>query len=148
MLNNSIRTSCSCLTLKLNDAESKLYDMVVKRFMGGDIYKNNVTPGTYPKWSRMHLRIWCIGRLEATVLRSLGTMFRSAPLMAFVLRQLGATVGSVVEAPALRLDVDRFGPEDREHRVGRHRRRVADDGALREVQLDALVELELPLADS
>ena len=57
------------------------------------LYKNNVTPGVYPKWSRMHLRIWCIGRLENMVLRPLATMYRSAPLMAFALRQLGATVG-------------------------------------------------------
>ena len=68
--------------------------MVIKLFMGGDIYKNNVTPGVYPKWSRMHLRLWCIGRLESIVLRSRSTIYRSAPLTAFVLRQLGATVGS------------------------------------------------------
>jgi non-ribosomal peptide synthetase-like protein len=47
----------------------------------------------YPKWSRMHLRIWCIGRLESLVLLPLGALYRSAPLMAFALRQLGATVG-------------------------------------------------------
>ncbi len=41
----------------------------------------------------MHLRIWCIERLESTVLLSLA-MYRSAPLMAFALRQLGATVGN------------------------------------------------------
>ncbi|MCC7250306.1 AMP-binding protein, partial [Hyphomicrobium sp.] len=70
-----------------------LWVMAIKRVMGGDIYKNNVTPGTYPKWSRMHLRIWCIARLESSVLLPLGAMYRSAPLMAFVLRQLGATVG-------------------------------------------------------
>jgi non-ribosomal peptide synthetase-like protein len=70
-----------------------LWVMMIKFFMGGDIYKNNVTPGVYPKWSRMHLRIWCIGRLESTVLLSLGAMYRSAPLMTFVLRQLGASVG-------------------------------------------------------
>ena len=67
--------------------------MLVKLLMGGDIYKNNLTPGVYPKWSRMHLRIWCITRLEATVLMPLGAMYRSAPLMAFALRQLGAKVG-------------------------------------------------------
>ena len=47
---------------------SLLWVMLIKLFMGGDIYKNNVTPGVYPKWSRMHLRIWCIGRLESMVL--------------------------------------------------------------------------------
>ena len=70
-----------------------LWVMTIKFFMGGDIYKNNVTPGVYPKWSKMHLRIWCIGRLENLVLLLLGAMYRSAPLMAFVLRRLGATVG-------------------------------------------------------
>ena len=72
---------------------SLLWVMMIKLFMGGHIYKNNVTPGVYPKWSRMHLRVWRIGRLEKSVLRPLGTMFRSAPLMAYVLRRLGATVG-------------------------------------------------------
>jgi non-ribosomal peptide synthetase-like protein len=67
--------------------------MTIKLFMGGDVYRNNVMPGVYPKWSKMHLRIWCIGRLEQMVLRPLATMYRSAPLMAFALRQLGATVG-------------------------------------------------------
>ena len=70
-----------------------LWVMLIKRFLGGDIYRNHVTPGVYPKWSRMHLRTWCIGRLQATVLRPLRSMFRSAPLMAYVLRRLGATVG-------------------------------------------------------
>jgi non-ribosomal peptide synthetase-like protein len=70
-----------------------LWVMMIKFFMGGDIYKNNVTPGVYPKWSKMHLRIWCIGRLENMVLLPLGGMYRSAPMMAFALRQLGATVG-------------------------------------------------------
>ena len=47
---------------------SLLWVMMIKSFMGGDNYKNNVTPGVYPKWSKMHLRIWCIGRLENVVL--------------------------------------------------------------------------------
>jgi non-ribosomal peptide synthetase-like protein len=68
--------------------------MVIKFFLGGDIYMNNVTPGVYPKWSKMHLRIWCIGRLENVVLVPLAAMYRSAPLRAFALRQLGATVGN------------------------------------------------------
>lgn len=67
--------------------------MAIKLVMGGHAYKNNVTPGVYPKWSRMHLRIWCIGRLESSVLLPLGAMYRSPPLLAFALRQLGATVG-------------------------------------------------------
>ena len=72
---------------------SLLWVMLIKFVMGGDIYRNNVTPGAYPKWSRMHLRMWCIGRLQSMVLLSLGAMYRSAPLTAFVLRQLGAKVG-------------------------------------------------------
>ncbi|MEA3277501.1 MAG: AMP-binding protein, partial [Pseudomonadota bacterium] len=86
-----------------------LWVMLIKLFMGGDIYRNNVTPGVYPKWSRMHLRIWCIGRLEASVLRPLGTMFRSAPLMAYVLRRLGATVGDNLQCAH---DVEFSGPLD------------------------------------
>jgi non-ribosomal peptide synthetase-like protein len=69
-----------------------LWVMTIKLFIWGDAYRNRVTPGEYPRWSRMHLRTWCIGRLENLVLLLLGTMYRSAPLMAFVLRQLGATV--------------------------------------------------------
>jgi len=67
--------------------------MMIKFFTGGGIYSNNVRPGVYPKWSKMHLRIWCIGRLQNIVLLTLRVMYRSAPLMAFVLRQLGARVG-------------------------------------------------------
>jgi non-ribosomal peptide synthetase-like protein len=72
---------------------SLLWVTMIKFFLGGDIYKNNVTPGVYPKWSKMHLRIWCIGRLENMVLVPLAAMYRSAPLRAFALRQLGANVG-------------------------------------------------------
>jgi non-ribosomal peptide synthetase-like protein len=72
---------------------SLLWVMTIKLFMGGDIYKDNVSPGIYPKWSRMHLQVWCIGRLENMVLLTLRVMYRSAPLTAFVLRQLGASVG-------------------------------------------------------
>ena len=68
--------------------------LAVKLLLGGHMYKNNVTPGVYPKWSKMHLRIWCISRLENLVLLTLGAMYRSAPLMAFTLRQLGAQVGA------------------------------------------------------
>ena len=83
--------------------------MTIKFFMGGDIHKNNVTPGVYPKWSKMHLRIWCIGRLENMVLLPLRAMYRSAPLMAFVLRQLGATVGDNLQCAH---DADLSGPLD------------------------------------
>jgi Phosphopantetheine attachment site len=73
---------------------SLLWVMIVKFFMGGDIYNNSVTPDVYPKWSKMHLRVWCIGRLENMVLLQLRAMYHSAPVMAFALRQLGATVGN------------------------------------------------------
>jgi non-ribosomal peptide synthetase-like protein len=72
---------------------SVLWVMVIKFFMGRDTYRNKVAPGVYPKWSRMHLRIWRVERLEQSVLRPVRRMFRSAPLMAWVLRRLGATVG-------------------------------------------------------
>lgn len=68
--------------------------LLIKRLMGGDSFKRFVEPGVYPKWSRMHLRIWFVDRLQASVLRPLNMMFRSAPLMAWVLRRLGATVGN------------------------------------------------------
>ena len=71
-----------------------LWVLLIKLCMGGHIYRNRVEAGVYPKWSRMHLRIWCIERLESSVLRPLRTMFRSAPLMAYVLRRLGASVGA------------------------------------------------------
>jgi non-ribosomal peptide synthetase-like protein len=71
--------------------------MLIKSFMGGDVYRNNVTPGVYPKWSRMHLRIWCISRIEGMVLVPLTALYRSAPLTAFAIRQLGATVGKNVQ---------------------------------------------------
>jgi non-ribosomal peptide synthetase-like protein len=88
---------------------SLLWVLLIKLFMGGHIYKNKVIPGVYPKWSRMHLRIWCIRRLETSVLRPLGTMFRSAPLMAFALRRLGATVGDNLHCAH---DVEFSGPLD------------------------------------
>jgi non-ribosomal peptide synthetase-like protein len=88
---------------------SLLWVMVIKLLMGGHLYKNRVTPGVYPKWSRMHLRVWCIGRLENLVLVPLGTMFRSAPLMAYVLRRLGANVGDNLQCAH---DVEFSGPLD------------------------------------
>ncbi len=88
---------------------SLLWVMTIKFFMGGDIRENNVTPGVYPKWSKMHLRIWCIDRLETMVLVTLRTMYRSAPLMAFVLRQLGAKVGDNLQCAH---DADLSGPLD------------------------------------
>jgi len=86
-----------------------LWVMVIKLFMGGHVYRNNVMPGAYPKWSRMHLRVWCIGRLEQAVILPLGAMFRSAPLMAYVLRRLGATIGNNLQCAH---DVEFSGPLD------------------------------------
>ena len=88
---------------------SLLWVMTIKFFMGGDIHENNVTPGVYPKWSKMHLRIWRIDRLENMVLVPLRAMYRSAPLMAFVLRQLGATVGDNLQCAH---DAELSGPLD------------------------------------
>ncbi len=88
---------------------SLLWVMIIKFLLGGHFYKNNVTPGVYPKWSKMHLRIWCIGRLESTVLVPLAAMYRSAPLRAFVLRQLGAKVGHNLQCAH---DADLSGPLD------------------------------------
>jgi non-ribosomal peptide synthetase-like protein len=88
---------------------SLLWVMLIKLFMGGHLYRNRVTPGVYPKWSRMHLRVWCVGRLENSVIVPLSTMFRSAPLMAYVLRRLGADVGKNLQCAH---DVDFSGPLD------------------------------------
>ena len=70
--------------------------MLIKLFMGGHVRKNRMKPGVYQRWTRMHLQNWCVGRMQISVLRPLNAMFRSAPLMACVLRGLGATVGKNV----------------------------------------------------
>ena len=88
---------------------SLLWVMGIKFFLGGDIYRNNVTPGVYPKWSKMHLKVWCIGRMESLVLLPLRAIYRSAPLTAFVLRQLGATVGRNLQCAP---DANLSGPLD------------------------------------
>ena len=71
--------------------------LVLKRLLGMDLPRTREAPGVYRRWSRMHLRIWCIGRMETTVLQLLGTMYSSAPLLSYVLRRLGATVGRNVQ---------------------------------------------------
>jgi carbonic anhydrase/acetyltransferase-like protein (isoleucine patch superfamily) len=86
-----------------------LWVMVIKLFLGGGIYRSDVKPGIYPKWSRVHLRIWCSERLAQSVLWPLRTMIRSAPLMAWVLRRLGATVGKNLHCAH---DVEFSGPLD------------------------------------
>ena len=85
-----------------------LWVMAVKYLMSGDPYKNNITPGTYPKWSKMHLRVWCIGRMENMVM-PLGATFRSPPLQAFILRQLGANIGKNLQCMT---DASLSGPLD------------------------------------
>src|SRR4029079_3503539 len=86
-----------------------VWAMLIKSFMGGDVYKNNVTPGVYPKWSRMHLRIWCILRVESMVLVPLTSLYRSAPLRAFAIRQLGGKVGKNLQCAH---DSVLYGPLD------------------------------------
>ncbi len=88
---------------------SLLWVMTIKFFMGGHIYRNHVSPGVYPRWSRMHLRVWCIERLERSAIVPMAVMFRSAPLMAYVLRRLGATVGDNLQCAH---DVEISGPLD------------------------------------
>jgi non-ribosomal peptide synthetase-like protein len=86
-----------------------LWVMLIKLAMAGNMYKNNVRPGVYPKWSRMHLRIWCIARMEEIVLASLRAGYRSSPVMAFVLRLLGARVGANLQCAQ---DASVSGPLD------------------------------------
>ncbi|MCF6312014.1 MAG: AMP-binding protein [Verrucomicrobiales bacterium] len=75
---------------------SLIWVMLIKLCLGAHFRKDGIKPGIYHKWSAEHLRIWCITRLQLSVLRPLNVMFRSAPLMAWVLRGLGATVGKNV----------------------------------------------------
>jgi amino acid adenylation domain-containing protein len=88
---------------------SLVWVMAIKLFLSGSIYKSGVRPGVYPKWSRAHLRVWCIGRLESMALLTLSAMYRSAPLLAFVLRQLGARVGKNLQCAH---DASLSGPLD------------------------------------
>jgi non-ribosomal peptide synthetase-like protein len=86
-----------------------LWARVIKLLMGGDVHGRSMAPGVYPKWSRAHLRTWCIERLQESVLWPLRTMIRSAPLMAWALRRLGATVGHNLQCDH---DVEFSGPLD------------------------------------
>ncbi len=86
-----------------------LWVLALKRLLGKVLLGTRVAPGIYRKWSRMHLKVWCIGRMERTVLQSLGTMYRSAPLLSYVLRRLGATVGRNVQCAH---DASLSGPLD------------------------------------
>lgn len=86
-----------------------LWVMAIKLLMSGDVYRNNVTPGAYPKWSKMHLRSWCVWRMERSVLMPMSALYRSAPLMAFALRHLGASVGYNLQCAQ---DAEFSGPLD------------------------------------
>lgn len=73
-----------------------IWALLIRQIFIGNAFRNAVA-GTYPKWSRMHLRVWQIERIQLAVLRLLGAMFRSPPLTAFALRCLGATIGRNTE---------------------------------------------------
>jgi non-ribosomal peptide synthetase-like protein len=74
-----------------------LWVMTIKFFLSGSVCRNKVTPGIYPKWSRMHLRIWFSAQMQRFSLVPLDTVYRSAPLRAFALKRLGANVGQNVQ---------------------------------------------------
>lgn len=88
---------------------SVLWVIAIRLVLGGDLYRSNVRPGVYRKWSRVHLRIWCNERLVQSVLAPLRLTMRSAPVMAWALRRLGATVGDNLQCAA---DVEFSGPID------------------------------------
>lgn len=86
-----------------------IWALLIKFLCFGGFYKTHTVPGVYPKWSVMHLRIWCLNRLQNMVLMPLGTIYRSAPLMAFALRQLGARTGRNLQCAK---DANFYGPLD------------------------------------
>lgn len=81
--------------------------MVIKRLLHKHLHKDKLKPGVYPKWSGMHLKIWCIRRMELSVLKLLATMIRSTALLAWALRRLGAEVGRNLHCAG---DAEFFGP--------------------------------------
>jgi non-ribosomal peptide synthetase-like protein len=70
-----------------------LWVMTIKLLLSDTVYPTKVTPGIYPKWSKMHLRIWFSAQMQRFSLVPLDTVYRSAPLRAFALKRLGAKVG-------------------------------------------------------
>ncbi len=72
-----------------------------------NLHSRKLQPGVYPKWSRMHLRTWCIRRLELFVIRPLTTVIRSTRIFAWTLRRLGATVGRGLQCAH---EVELLGP--------------------------------------
>ena len=45
-----------------------LWALTIKRCLIGTAFRGEAAFGAYPKWSRMHLRVWCVGRLQGAVL--------------------------------------------------------------------------------
>ncbi len=74
-----------------------LWVMTIQTCLNATGLRDTPTPGTYPKWSRVHLRVWGAGRLQDAVLRPLFAVFRSPRLTAFVRRWLGARIGQHTE---------------------------------------------------
>ncbi len=83
---------------------SLLWVRLIRLLLGG-----GVKAGVYPRWSGSHLRVWCDERLAVFVLSPLGSVVHSAPVTAWVLRNLGATVGENLQCAS---DVEFSGPLD------------------------------------
>ncbi|MCP3877490.1 MAG: AMP-binding protein, partial [Sulfitobacter sp.] len=67
--------------------------LALRRLLHWLFDSNTIEPGVYPKWSRMHFRVWWHEKLQSSVLRPMRTWLRSNAIYAWVLRQLGAGVG-------------------------------------------------------
>jgi non-ribosomal peptide synthetase-like protein len=67
--------------------------LTLRRLSHWLVGNNTIEPGVYPKWSRMHFRVWWHEKLQSSVLRPMRTWLRSNVIYAWVLRQLGASVG-------------------------------------------------------
>ncbi len=86
-----------------------IWVMSLKTLLGGHPIRNTVAPGIYPKWSKAHLWVWFIGRLQALVLRPARLVIRSNVVSKFFLRALGARLGKNVQVSS---DVSFSGPLD------------------------------------
>jgi hypothetical protein len=67
--------------------------LTLRRLSHWLVGNNEIEPGFYPKWSRMHFSVWWHEKLQSAVLRPMRTWLRSNVIYAWVLRQLGANVG-------------------------------------------------------
>jgi non-ribosomal peptide synthetase-like protein len=67
--------------------------LTLRRLSHWLVGNSTIEPGVYPKWSRMHFRVWWHEKLQSSVLRPMRTWLRSNVIYAWVLRQLGARVG-------------------------------------------------------